>query len=108
MNSLLKNLSVVIGEVDSRTRDRVLEKLEEKNEVHKIDFELLVMDIIDEREIVNTNSILKNLAIVIGEVDSRTRDRVLEKLEEKNEVHRIDFEILIIYLANRGEIKLDI
>jgi len=108
MNSLLKNLSVVIGEVDSRTRDRVLEKLEEKNEIHRIDFELLVMDIIDEREIVNTNSILKNLAIVIGEVDSRTRDRVLEKLEEKNEIHRIDFEILMIYLANRGEIKLDI
>jgi hypothetical protein len=108
MNSLLKNLSVVIGEVDSRTRDRVLEKLEEKNEIHRIDFELLVMDIIGEREIVNTNSILKNLAIVIGEVDSRTRDRVLEKLEEKNEIHRIDFEILMIYLANRGEIKLDI
>ena len=108
MNSLLKNLAIVIGEVDSRTRDSVLEKLEEKNEVHKIDFELLVMDIIDEREIVNTNSILKNLAIVIGEVDSRTRDSVLEKLEEKNEVHKIDFEILMIYLANKGEIKLDI
>lgn len=54
------------------------------------------------------NSLLKNLAIVIGEVDSRTRDSVLEKLEEKNEIHRIDFEILMIYLANRGEIKLDI
>ena len=54
------------------------------------------------------NSLLKNLAIVIGEVDSRTRDSVLEKLEEKNEVHKIDFEILMIYLANKGEIKLDI
>lgn len=54
----------------------------------------------------NTN-LLKELAIIIGE-DPKICDKILEKLAERSELYRIEFEILIHDLANRGEIKTDI
>jgi hypothetical protein len=54
----------------------------------------------------NTN-LLKELAIVIGE-DPKICDKVLEALEKRGEIWRIEFEILLNDLANRGEIKVDI
>lgn len=53
------------------------------------------------------NKLLETLAIVIGE-DPRICDIILKKLEEKNEIFRIDFEILINDLCNEGKIKIDI
>jgi hypothetical protein len=54
------------------------------------------------------NSLLKNLAIVIGEMNEKSRNEILEKLEERNELFRINFEILMAQLADEGKIKLDI
>lgn len=56
----------------------------------------------------NSNALLRELAIVIGEMDPKIVDTVLKKLEEKNELFRIDFEILMHDLANAGEIKIEI
>lgn len=56
----------------------------------------------------NTNALLRELAIIIGEMDEESRDIILKKLEERNELFRINFEILMIHLANAGKIKTDI
>lgn len=56
----------------------------------------------------NSSALLKELAIVIGEMNPKIVDTILQKLEEKNEIFRIDFEILINDLCNEGEIKIDI
>lgn len=56
----------------------------------------------------NSNALLRELAIVIGEMDPKIVDTVLEKLEKRSEILRIDFEILIHDLCNEGEIKTDI
>jgi hypothetical protein len=55
----------------------------------------------------NTN-LLKELAIVIGEMNPKIVDAILEKLAERGEIWRIEFEILLNDLANRGEIEVDI
>lgn len=56
----------------------------------------------------NSNALLRELAIIIGEMDEKSRDIILKKLEERNELLYINFDILMTYLANKGEIKLDI
>jgi hypothetical protein len=55
----------------------------------------------------NTN-LLKTLAIVIAELPEKDRDNILNKLAEKNEMCRIDLDILMNDLADAGEIELDI
>ena len=55
----------------------------------------------------NTN-LLKELAIVIGEMNPKIVDAILEKLAERNEMFRIEFDILLNDLANSGEITIDI
>lgn len=54
------------------------------------------------------NNLLKALTIVIGELPEKSRFEILEKLEEKGGTFREDFEILMMDLANNGEIKVDI
>ena len=54
------------------------------------------------------NSLLKNLAIVIGEMNPKIVDEILEKLAERSELYRIEFDILLHDLANSGEITIDI
>jgi hypothetical protein len=56
----------------------------------------------------NSNTLLRELAIVIGEMNPKIVDAILEKLAERNEMFRIEFEILIHDLANNGEITIDI
>ena len=56
----------------------------------------------------NTNALLRELAIVIGELDTETRDKILRRLEERNELLYINFDILMVHLANAGKIKTDI
>jgi hypothetical protein len=56
----------------------------------------------------NSNALLRELAIVIGELDTETRDKILRRLEERNELLYINFDILMVHLANAGKIKTDI
>lgn len=56
----------------------------------------------------NSNALLRELAIVIGEMDTETCEKILRRLEERNELLYIDFEILIHDLCNEGKIKVDI
>lgn len=56
----------------------------------------------------NSNALLRELAIVIGELDTETRERILRRLEERNELLYINFDILMVHLANAGKIKTDI
>jgi hypothetical protein len=55
----------------------------------------------------NTN-LLKTLAIVIAELPEKDRDNILNKLEKKSEMCRIDLEIIMAELADNGEIEIDI
>jgi hypothetical protein len=55
----------------------------------------------------NTN-LLKTLAIVIAELPEKDRDNILNKLEKKSEMCRIDLEMIMAELADNGEIELDI
>ena len=59
-------------------------------------------------EYMNSNALLRELAIVIGEMDTETRDKILRRLEERNELLYINFDILMVHLANAGKIKTDI
>lgn len=56
----------------------------------------------------NSNALLRELAIVIGELDTETREKILRRLEERNELLYINFDILMVHLANAGKIKTDI
>lgn len=56
----------------------------------------------------NSSALLKELAIVIGEMNPKIVDKILEKLAERGELYRIEFEILIHDLCNEGKIKIDI
>ena len=56
----------------------------------------------------NSNALLRELAIIIGEMDEKSRNEILEKLEERNELLYINFDILMAHLADEGKIKLDI
>ena len=55
----------------------------------------------------NTN-LLKTLAIVIAELPEKDRNNILNKLEKKSEMCRIDLEMIMAELADNGEIELDI
>jgi hypothetical protein len=56
----------------------------------------------------NTNALLRELAIIIGEMDEESREKILRRLEERNELLYINFDILMVHLANAGKIKTDI
>jgi hypothetical protein len=56
----------------------------------------------------NSNALLRELAIIIGELDTETREKILRRLEERNELLYINFDILMVHLANAGKIKTDI
>ena len=56
----------------------------------------------------NTNALLRELAIIIGELDEESREKILRRLEERNELLYINFDILMVNLANAGKIKTDI
>ena len=56
----------------------------------------------------NSSTLLRELAIVIGEMSPKICDKILEKLAERSELCRIEFEILLHDLANSGEITIDI
>jgi hypothetical protein len=52
---------------------------------------------------INTNSLLKELAIIIGEMDEESRNEILKKLKEKNEVYSENFELLMTYFTKVKE-----
>jgi hypothetical protein len=56
----------------------------------------------------NSNALLRELAIIIGEMDEESREKILRRLEERNELLYINFDILMVNLANAGKIKTDI
>lgn len=56
----------------------------------------------------NSNALLRELAIVIGEMDEESREKILRRLEERDELLYINFDILMVNLANAGKIKTDI
>ena len=56
----------------------------------------------------NSNALLRELAIIIGELDEESREKILRRLEERNELLYINFDILMVNLANAGKIKTDI
>jgi|BioPla2DNA2_1021312.scaffolds.fasta_scaffold83230_2 hypothetical protein len=56
----------------------------------------------------NSNALLRELAIIIGEMDEESREKILRRLEERNELLYINFDILMVHLANAGKIKTDI
>lgn len=56
----------------------------------------------------NSNALLRELAIIIGELDEESREKILRRLEERNELLYINFDILMAHLADEGKIKLDI
>ena len=56
----------------------------------------------------NSNALLRELATIIGEMDEETREKILRRLEERDELLYINFDILMAHLANAGKIKTDI
>lgn len=56
----------------------------------------------------NSNALVRELAIIIGELDEKSREKILRKLEERDELLYINFDILMAHLADEGKIKLDI